>query len=114
MNAIHLGHHDVHADQLVGVALDQSDPYQLICMDIMMPEMDGIHALKEIRALEESKGVPPSGASRIFMTTALDDVKEVIRAFKGLCDSYLIKPIETNQLLAQLHQFELLACVERT
>ena len=34
------------------IALDQKEPYDLVCLDIMMPEMDGQTALKEIRAIE--------------------------------------------------------------
>jgi two-component system chemotaxis response regulator CheY len=90
--------------------------YDLICMDIMMPEMDGQTAVKEIRTMEKGGGSSPeSGANlvmkdntKIIMTTALDDVKNVVESFKSLCDAYLIKPIDTAKLLGHMRDFHLI------
>ena len=76
--------------------------YDLICMDIMMPEMDGQTAVKEIRALEEAGGTLSTNGVKIIMTTALDDVKNVVQSFKSLCDAYLFKPIDTGKLLGHM------------
>ena len=90
------------------LARDEGKPYDLICMDIMMPEMDGQEALEQIRGLEESEDVPSSQSVRIFMTTALQDTKNVMTAFRSLCDAYLFKPIDQNKLLENLQKFELI------
>jgi two-component system chemotaxis response regulator CheY len=90
--------------------------YDLICMDIMMPEMDGQTAVKEIRTMEkDGSSSPESGANlvmkdntKIIMTTALDDVKNVVESFKSLCDAYLIKPIDTAKLLGHMRDFHLI------
>ena len=86
--------------------LDSDKPYELICLDIMMPVMDGQEALKKIRELEHQKGIGGSDAVKIIMTTALDDPKNIMQALvKGSCDGYLTKPIdpdEMNKLLAKL------------
>ena len=42
------------------------------------------------------------------MTTALDRIKNVFQAFRGLCDAYLVKPIEHAKLVEQLHAFSLI------
>jgi two-component system, chemotaxis family, chemotaxis protein CheY len=83
-------------------AMDAGEPYDLICMDIMMPEMDGQQALKEIRGLEQDRGIISSKGAKIAMTTALNDVKYVNAAFRNLCDGYLVKPIEKARLLSEL------------
>jgi len=81
--------------------------YNLICMDIMMPEMDGQTAIKEIRALEEAGGTLSTNGVKIIMTTALDDVKNVVQSFKSLCDAYLFKPIDTGKLLGHMKDLHL-------
>lgn len=79
--------------------------FDLICLDIMMPEMDGQTALREIRALEESAGILPGKGAKILMTTALGDAKNVFTAFRELCDGYLVKPIDKGKLLGHLDAF---------
>jgi len=86
-------------------AQESGQRYDLICMDIMMPEMDGQTAVKEIRALEEAGGTLSTQGVKIIMTTALDDVKNVVESFKSLCDAYVFKPIDTGKLLAHLREF---------
>jgi two-component system chemotaxis response regulator CheY len=87
-------------------AMEAGSRYDLICMDIMMPEMDGHTALRKIRAQEASAGIF-SKAAKVFMTTALGEVKDVATAFEGLCDAYLIKPISPARLLQDLKTFGL-------
>jgi two-component system, chemotaxis family, chemotaxis protein CheY len=87
--------------------LEHGQRYGLICMDIMMPEMDGREAVRQIRALEEEHGFSSTSGTKIFMTTAVTDVREVIRCFKELCDGYLMKPIDLNELLRQMRAYQL-------
>jgi two-component system, chemotaxis family, chemotaxis protein CheY len=86
---------------------DSGQTYNLICMDIMMPEMDGQTAVREIRAREEAEGVLSTHGVKIIMTTALDDVKNVVQSFNSLCDAYLFKPIDSRKLLDHLHELRL-------
>jgi two-component system chemotaxis response regulator CheY len=81
--------------------------YDLICMDIMMPEMDGQAALKQIRGMEEAGGTLSTSGAKVIMITALDEVKDVVTSFHSLCDAYLFKPVDTLQLLHQLRTLDL-------
>ena len=103
----HIAVNGWEAVEAVRSAFEQGLGYGLICMDIMMPEMDGREAVRQIRAIEESHGVLSTNGAKIIMTTAVDDVKEVIRCFKELCDAYLFKPIELSKLLDHLKSFQL-------
>jgi two-component system, chemotaxis family, chemotaxis protein CheY len=88
-------------------AHENEQQYDLICMDVMMPEMDGQTAVSEIRAFEEASGTPPSSGVKIIMTTALDDVKNVVQSFRSLCDAYVFKPIDTGKLLNHIKELHL-------
>ncbi|HOO45259.1 MAG TPA: response regulator [Deltaproteobacteria bacterium] len=82
--------------------------YDLICLDIMMPEMDGQEVLKRIRTMEDSEGVMPGNGVRVIMTTCLKDKKNVFTAFNEQCDAYLVKPIDKAKMLDHLHEFGLI------
>ena len=91
------------------LAWKESRPYDLICMDIMMPVVDGRKALREIRRLEQDFGLSSDEAVKVIMTTALSDKKEVVDAFyKGAVASYFIKPIDVNEFINELKLLGLL------
>ena len=89
-------------------ALGEGCGYDLICMDIMMPEMDGREAVGQIRALEEQQGIISSQGAKIIMTTTVNELKEVANCFEELCDDYLVKPINLGQLRDRMEQFQFL------
>ena len=92
----------LEAVQAFTAALDADAPYDLICMDIMMPEMDGQEALKRIRAIEKERDIQSSDEAKVVMITALDDPKNVVEAYyKGGATSYIPKPID-RQLFVHL------------
>jgi two-component system chemotaxis response regulator CheY len=92
------------------MSIESKQPYDLICMDIMMPGVDGNEALRQIRGIEKERGVLPQHEVKIIMTTALDDPKTVIDSFyKGGATSYLVKPISRQKLLRELRTFGLVA-----
>jgi len=105
---VHVAVNGKEAVEAVEKELKWGDNYNLICLDVMMPEMDGQTALEQIRALEKEKGVYSSEGCKIIMTTALDDSKNVRAAFYNLCDSYLVKPIDKEQMINELKKLKII------
>ena len=91
-------------------ALEDGNPFDLICLDIMMPVMNGQQALKTIRQLETEHGITGVNSSVIFMVSALDTEDQVVQAFfKGGCTDYLTKPISKEKLHAKLKENRFIA-----
>ena len=93
------GECDVTVDGMEAVdafmlALEEDDPYDLVCLDIMMPVMDGYQALMGIRNLEKERDIPKEKQVKVIMTTALNDEKNVKMAFELVCTIYSGKPID--------------------
>ena len=92
----------------VRAALEARKYYDLIFLDIMMPEMDGQTALKQIRELEIAAGLLTTDCAKVVMTTALDDKNNVMTAFREQCDAYLVKPIDKAKLVENLRKLALI------
>ena len=97
------GECDVTVDGMEAVdafmmALEDGEPYDLVCLDIMMPVMDGYQALVGIRNLEKERNVPEDKAARVIITTALNDEQNVKMAFELGANIYSGKPIEKDRL----------------
>jgi len=90
-------------------SMQEQAPYDLVCLDIMMPEMDGQTALREIRQIEMGYGIQVGDGTKIIMTTALRDPKNVATAFKEFCDAYLSKPIDKAKFAEELRNLKLIA-----
>jgi two-component system chemotaxis response regulator CheY len=75
----------------------------------MMPNVDGLEALKRIRAIENAQGVLPEQEVKVIMTTALDDPKTVVSAYyRGGADSYLVKPITKSKIAEEMRKLKLI------
>jgi two-component system, chemotaxis family, chemotaxis protein CheY len=83
--------------------------YDLICLDINMPNMDGQDALEKIRELEEVSGITGNARSKVIMTTALDDPQVILRSFNMECDAYVNKPLVRQALEKELINLGLLS-----
>jgi two-component system chemotaxis response regulator CheY len=90
-------------------SVENNQKYDLICMDIMMPEMDGHEALRLIRDHESkvSQYAPSRNDVKIIMTTALGDIGNVSASFENFCDAYLVKPVDTSKLLSEMRSMRL-------
>ncbi len=90
-------------------ALEAKEPYEVIILDIMMPEMDGMETLERIRNLESKFGFEGKDRCKIVMCTALDDYDTVMKSFQNQCDAYLVKPISKDKVNEILYNLELIS-----
>ena len=82
---------------------EDNKPYNLICMDIMMPNVDGQEALEKIREFEKAEGVKPVHEVKVIMISALDAPTNVVSAYyRGGATSYIVKPIVEEDLLQEM------------
>ena len=85
-------------------AHDEGSPYELVCLDIMMPDMNGHDVLVRLRKYESDLNIGGLNGARVLMTTALGDAKNVVRAFKEQCEGYLVKPVTPENLAEKLKE----------
>ena len=88
--------------RVVTTELVKQQPFDLICLDIMMPGLDGQACLRCIRAIEQGFGRVGGAGARILMTTALNAPDTIMTAFRSQCEGYLVKPIDRAKIAAQL------------
>ena len=90
------------------MALEDENPYDLVCLDIMMPVMDGYQALVGIRNMEKERNIPEAKAVKVIMATALNDEKNVKMAFELGCTIYSGKPIDQERFEEALKRLDLI------
>ena len=85
---------DIAYDGEKGLALAQINEYDLILLDIMLPRLDGMEVLKQIR--RNGSNMP------ILMLTAKDSVEDIVSGLDGGSDDYLTKPFSFAELVARV------------
>jgi len=98
----------IEAVNAVKLAIEENQPYDLICLDIMMPIMDGMDALKMIRQFEKVNGIEGLDIAKVIFTTAKRLSEDIVSALKTGCESYLIKPIRKEKLITEIEHMGLL------
>lgn len=88
-------------------ALEGSAPYDLITLDISMPDMDGTEVLSTIRGLEDQSNIPEEKRVKILMVTSSSDKDTVIACIRAGCDDYLVKPLNRETISKKLEKYGL-------
>ncbi|MBF0595479.1 MAG: response regulator [Candidatus Omnitrophica bacterium] len=79
-------------------------PFDLILLDIVMPDMSGIEVLKKIREEEKSRGIKYGYGSSIPIIMLTASKESWMDAFDGGCDDYLLKPFKNEQILNKIKE----------
>ena len=79
-------------------ALKSGEAFDLVCLDIMLPDMSGKDVLKALRDHEAFIGCQESDAARIVMTSSRKDPPAILGSFREQCDGYLVKPATQSKL----------------
>ena len=90
---------EVAMDGRAALAAIRDQPPDLVVLDLMLPDINGLEIAKRIRAMEEASGLP---AIPIMMLTALDAVSDRVSGLEVGADDYLSKPFAIPELVARI------------
>jgi DNA-binding response OmpR family regulator len=90
-----LGHAvDVVHDGKQGLSYARLNPYDLLVLDVMLPGLDGLSLLRELRGLGRDV--------RVLLLTARDAVADRVAGLRAGADDYLVKPFAFDELVARV------------
>lgn len=89
-------------------AIENRAAYDLVCLDIGLPKLNGQGVLELIRGLELGRGVQLGQGCRVIMTTVTTASEQVLASFRGGADAYLNKPISLGSLTRELEALRLI------
>lgn len=85
---------DVTGDGAEGLWYAQSNPYDVVILDVMLPALDGLTILQRLRREGQT--------TQVLMLTAKDTIEDRVRGLQAGADDYLIKPFALEELLARV------------
>jgi len=86
---------EIALDGAAGLAAAEADEYDVVVLDRMLPEMDGMEVCRTLRGA--------GNKTPILMLTAKDQVRDRVAGLNAGADDYLVKPFAFEELLARLH-----------
>jgi adenylate cyclase len=92
----------VAEDGRIGLELIKTKPYDLVLLDVMMPEMDGYQVLQHLKSDSSLRDIP------VIVLSALDEIGSVVRCIELGAEDYLPKPFDPVLLRARI-----CACLEK-
>jgi len=96
------------AIELFKAAVGSGNYFNLVVLDIKLPDISGLDVLKTIRDIEKESGIAPANKAKVIMSTALSDLKSIAGAFSEQCEMYLVKPVEKAMLVDGMRNLKLI------
>lgn len=81
--------------------------YDLVCLDLSLPLLNGHEVLKRIREAEAKEALETRTETKVIITTASEDAKDIMCSFKEGCEGYLTKPIDHAKLEKLLQKLQI-------
>ena len=87
-------------------ALESGMSFDLITLDIAMPEMDGTEVLYTIREIEKEKNIPKEKQVKIIMVTSHSDKDTIVTSIQAECDDYIVKPFDRETIIEKIEKIK--------
>jgi len=88
-------------------AIESNKHYDVVALDIAMPDMKGTEVLEKIRTLEKTKRIPQENITKVLMVTALADQETIVECIKKGCNDYVVKPFTKEIIETKLKKLGL-------
>ncbi len=89
-------------------AIEMGNPFDIVLLDIAMPEISGLEVLVQIRQIEDENIVPEKKQAKVLMVTSHSQKDLVIASKNSGCDGYIIKPFKSEVILKKLKELKLI------
>lgn len=96
------------AVEAVRLSWKEQEPYDLVCLDLMMPGIGGMEVLREMRKLEKERA-PLGMSTKVIITTVKADPACVDEALSLQVSGYLLKPVSWVKLMEMVQSLGLLS-----
>jgi len=90
-------------------AMQNGQPYDLITLDLVLPDYDGLEVLRRVRALERERQVASRDAVRVLIVTGAREDPDAEHEFQPGCEAWLLKPLRERSLVEKLGELGLLS-----
>lgn len=83
-------------------------PFNLIFIDVLMPDMDGRQVLLKIRKIEKDKKISEQHRARVIMVTGISEEETVMDCLRNGCDEFIVKPIDISLVVEKIKKLGLM------